>query len=191
MPKLPDDLEGDLNSSGTRFGMQAAIAVPVPEEEWGVYEAKPEEALREFVGDWLLEEQDELGRGNPVNGAAGHGADAWIPVIEFVAINAASGVVTAAAGMAFRRVWRRMMDARRGRRVPALYVSRGGAATLAAAEAAERYDEAGSLEIEAVEEPSSIAGREVWTMSYVTLEPWIVLLRNREERIRLHRRRSP
>ena len=35
--------------------------------------------------------------------------------------------------------------------------------------------------MEAVEEPSGIAGRLVSELSYVGVEPWIVLLRNRKQ----------
>jgi hypothetical protein len=60
-------------------------------------------------------------------------------------------------------------------------VSRGGAAYLAVAEVAERFGEKGPLEVEAVEEPSSIAGSEISELSYVGLEPWVVLLLNRKD----------
>ena len=63
-------------------------------------------------------------------------------------------------------------------------VSRGGAAALAAGDVADRFEERDPVEIEAVEEPSSISGRNVSELSYVGLEPWIVLLRNRERRFR-------
>jgi len=56
--------------------------------------------------------------------------------------------------------------------------------SLRAAHVAEEFRETGSLLVEAVEEPSSIAGWEVTKLSYVGLEPWIVLLRNEDERVR-------
>jgi hypothetical protein len=60
----------------------------------------------------------------------------------------------------------------------------GAAAALAVAEVAERFEERDRLEIEAVEEPASIAGQSVSELSYVGVEPWVVLLRNRERKVR-------
>jgi hypothetical protein len=177
-------MDEDLDSPGTRFASLAALAVPIPEDEWITFEGKPEAALRRHVGDWLFDEHEELGRVEPVNGAGGTGADAWIPVVVFVALNAAGGVIAAAAGMAFKGVWQRVTDALRERGGQKPLVSRGGAAALAVAEVADRFGELDRLQVEAVEEPSSIAGREAWTMAYAGEEPWIVLLRNDERRTR-------
>jgi hypothetical protein len=65
-----------------------------------------------------------------------------------------------------------------------VYVSRGLAASLAADDVAEAFGEPGPLVVEAVEEPSSIAGWEVTELSYVGIEPWIVLLLNVERQAR-------
>jgi hypothetical protein len=46
------------------------------------------------------------------------------------------------------------------------------------------FGDSGPLEVEAVEEPSSIAGHPISETSYVGLEPWIVLMRNREAQVR-------
>jgi len=63
-----------------------------------------------------------------------------------------------------------------------ILVSRGGAAYLAVAEVAERFGEEGELEIEAVEEPSSIAGHDISELSYTGIEPWVPLLRDLRRR---------
>jgi hypothetical protein len=85
--------------------------------------------------------------------------------------------------------WKRFLERARqsagsGGERPSFQVSRGGAVYLAVAEAAARYGEEGSLELEAVEEPSAIAGQEVTEFSYAGVEPWLVLLLNRDT---LHR----
>jgi hypothetical protein len=58
------------------------------------------------------------------------------------------------------------------------------AAALAADHIATKFSDTGPLEIEAVEEPSSIAGVPASELSYVGIEPWIALLRNAEREIR-------
>ena len=87
MPKLPDGMAEDgwdLESPGIRTTLRAALAIPIREEEWATYEGRPGEAIRDHVGQWILDEDLELGRGEAVDGAAGRGADAWLPVVEFV-----------------------------------------------------------------------------------------------------------
>ena len=54
------------------------------------------------------------------------------------------------------------------------------AAAVAANHVASTFDETEPLTVEAVEEPSSIAGVKVFDLSYVGAEPWVVLLRNDE-----------
>lgn len=89
---------------------------------------------------------------------------------------------------AFVKVLQRLREwqgQRKEEEEPALIeISRGAAALLAAARVGEEFGEQGTLAIEAVEEPSSIAGNEVTELSYVGVEPWIVLLRNDERRTR-------
>jgi hypothetical protein len=180
-----DEMDVGFESPGSRFTSRPALAVGIPEERWSAYNDHSEKALRKEVGDWLFDDHDQLGRGEPVSGSAGRGASAWIPVVEWVALHAAGGVVSAAAAMAFKAVWQRAKGGpRQGGAVRRLMVSRGGAAALAVAEIGLRFSDRDRLEIEAVEEPSSISGGGVSELSYVGLEPWVVLLRNREARIR-------
>jgi hypothetical protein len=187
VPHVRDDFGWDLDEPGSRFVRRPAFAITIPEAEWptpGEQRAGSERALRDHVGDWLFEEQNELGAASPVAGSYGRGAAGFAAVAEFVAQWAAAGVISTAAGMAFKHVWRRAIDSLEQRERPGLVVSLGAAAALAAAEVAERYAENGPLEIEAVEEPSSIAGQSVSELSYVGVEPWIVFLRRREQNVR-------
>jgi hypothetical protein len=83
--------------------------------------------------------------------------------------------------MAWKRFVQKAKGSLKGDDRHRFHVSRGGAAYLAVAEVAERFGEKGLLEVEAVEEPSSIAGSEISELSYVGLEPWVVLLLNRKD----------
>jgi hypothetical protein len=187
MPDLPElpEWDWDLDDPGSRFTRAPAIAIGMKEGDWppAEWDHAAIDAIRDKIGDWILEEQPELGRPEPVPGSRGRGAAGLAAVIEWVALNAAGGVIPVAAGMAFRQVVRRANEAVRGRR-PGVEISRGGAAYVAVAEVAERFREEEGLEVEAVEEPSSIAGREVSELSYVGIEPWVVLLRNQKAKRR-------
>jgi hypothetical protein len=54
------------------------------------------------------------------------------------------------------------------------------AAAVAADDVAESFGDDGPLEVEAVEEPSRVAGVAASETSYVGTEPWVVLVRNVE-----------
>jgi hypothetical protein len=99
-----------------------------------------------------------------------------------------NGVVDVTVGYALGRVLDRLRGWRKEREeqgAPGGFeVSRGAAAMLAGGHVGEEFGEKGPLEIEAVEEPSNIAGYEPTEISYVGVEPWIVLLRNREAKVR-------
>jgi len=197
VPRVPNEFDWDLNAPGSRFSPRPAIAFGIPEEAWardirpGQYEAAAtsaaEEAFRREIGDWALDdEQEEIGRPQALSGSTGRGAAGLAAVLEFVAIKAAGGVIATAAGMAFKTFLARVKRERRhdNERAIGLNVSRGGAAYLAIAEVAEHHEPSEWFEVEAVEEPSSIAGANASELSYVGLEPWIVLLRNPERTYR-------
>jgi hypothetical protein len=154
-----------------------------PESEWNFDNSKlesgPKEALGRHFGDWIYEEQDVLGRGQPESGSVGRGASGVAAVLIFVGLHAAGGVISVSAGMAWKRFVQRARQSLSEDDRHLFHVSRGGAAYLAVAEVAERFGEQDPVEVEAVEEPSAIAGRDVTELSYVGLEPWLVLLRNR------------
>jgi hypothetical protein len=188
MPQSPDwldELGVDLDGPASRFTMSPAIAIGAPESEWNYDNARletgPKEALGRHFGDWIYDEQEGLGAGTPEVGSTGRGAAGLAAVLVFIGIHAAGGVVSTAAAMAFRRFVGRARDALPADERAGLHVSRGGAAYLAVAEIAERFGKQDPVEIEAVEEPSSIAGRGVSELSYVGVEPWVVLLRNRDQ----------
>jgi hypothetical protein len=181
-------MDAELEGPRGRFNVRPAVAIAFSEEVWNRGDSpSAEEALRQGGLDWLLEEDAALGPAQAVDGSAGRGAEGWIAVVEWLGDAVSHGVVDVAIGYGFARVVDRLRGRREAQpedRTGGFEVSRGGAAVLAGVHAAETFGEGGPLEIEAVEEPSSIAGYEITELSYVGVEPWIVLLRNREARDR-------
>jgi hypothetical protein len=184
MQAVGDDF--DPEHSGGRFNPRVAVAVVVPEADWVEY-GEGEEAIARAAeaqaGEWLLEEDDQLGEPHAVNGSIGRGAEGWVPVVEWLVNAIGEGVIdlvmAGAAAAVLRRLRRRGADgAECERQPPSFYISRGMAAAVAADDVANSFGDRGPLEVEAVEEPSSIAGVPAIETSYVGLEPWVVLLRN-------------
>jgi hypothetical protein len=188
MPREPEwtaEMDADLDGPGSRFTPIPAIAIAVPEEEWGFEDSEiqdgAKEALARHFGDWIYDEQEELGKGQPESGSVGRGAAGLAAILTFIGLHAAGGVISVTAALAWKRFVEKAKGSLKGDDRHRLQVSRGAAAYLAVAEVAERFGEKGPLEIEAVEEPSSIAGRESTALSYGGLEPWVVLLHNRTD----------
>jgi hypothetical protein len=186
VPRYPD-LFFDAETPAGRFNPRPAVAIGTgeyPEGDAGL----AERVARESVGDWLLEEQPELGRAEPHDGSSGRGAEGWVAVVQWLGEAIADNTVDIAVGYALAKTVGRLNEWRKGREAEGKFggveVSRGAAALLAAADVAQAFGEEGPLEVEAVEEPSSMAGHEVSELSYVGLEPWIVLLRNMQQQVR-------
>lgn len=191
MPEYPPEILSlglDPNMfAGGRFTTHAAVAIGTGEHGDGD-DALAGQVIRESVGEWLLVDQPGLGRPQTVSGSAGRGASAWVPVAHWLADAIANNVVDIAFGAALAKTLGRLREWRKEREAAGKHggieVSRGAAALVAADDVAEAFGEEGPLEVEAVEEPSSIAGRPVSELSYVGVEPWIVLLRNVEREVR-------
>jgi hypothetical protein len=189
VPRYPDLFdERDTDAPWSRFTTGLAVAISFGEYGDGESGAEASAVLRESVGEWLLEEQPELGRAEAFDGSAGRGAAAWVPVVQWAGELLANNAVNIAIATALSDVIRRLRERRRSREREGTFlgieVSRGVAAALAAADVGEHFEERGPLEVEAVEEPSSVAGHEVTELSYTGLEPWIVLIRNMEAEVR-------
>lgn len=112
----------------------------------------------------------------------GRGGESWVAVIQWLGEAITDGVVDLAVAAALAKALQRLRQwqyERQSRGEPAsIAISRGAAGLAAAAYIPTEFGETGSMLLEAIEEPSSIAGEEVTELSYVGLEPWIVLLRN-------------
>jgi len=174
-------LEDPDNPAG-RFNLKPAIAVVVHEKDWDRY-GSAEEALSSQVGDWILDEEPILGKPRTVDGSLGRGAEAWVPVVEWLVNAAGGGIVDLSIAGAVTAVIRRLRRHRaeqpeEERR--SFLISRGVAIAVAADDVRTEFGDEGQLEVEAVEEPSTIGGGEPSEISYVGVEPWIVLLRNVE-----------
>jgi hypothetical protein len=186
MPKFPE-LFGDPNNPAGRWNRRPAIAIVVLEHEADVFPS-PEAAIEARVGSWIMEEDSVLGKPHAVNGSVGRGAEGWVPVIEWLGSAGGAGIVGGAAWAAVANIVRRLRAQwEQGEERPfRFYISRGTAAAIAADEISEKFGEEGPLEIEAVEEPSGIAGQDPIEISYVGLEPWVVLLRSIERKRRYY-----
>jgi len=188
VPRRPEWLPSgvDLESPVGRFNVRPAVAVGTG--EGGDDHPRAEEVVREKVGDWLLEDQPELGRAEARDGSMGRGAEGWVVVVQWLGEAISDGVVDVVVAAAFLRVLQRLKEWRGQRGANNLHasieVSRGGAALVAATHVGEEFVESGTLVVEAVEEPSSIAGHEPTELSYVGVEPWVVLLRNDQDGVR-------
>jgi hypothetical protein len=188
---MKEELGADLDVEGSfgRFNPKLAVAIPmrVPgPEPYGT----AERAVLEGVGEWILEGDTALGKARTVDGSTGRGAEGWAPVVEWTANAIGQGIIglalAGAAAEVLRRLRRREPPTDRNFQPVNLYISRGMAAAVAADTVGSSFDERGPLVIEAVEEPSSIAGVAVFDLGYVGAEPWVVLLRNEESERRYY-----
>jgi len=123
---------------------------------------------------------DALGDPTIIDGTVGRGASPWTPVIEWALEVGIPALWPAAAWdtikFAARRARQLVSDLRN--REAGFLVSRGYAALLAIEHLLAEGAEEGVIDVEAVEEPSSVGGRPLTEINYVGADPWIVLLLN-------------
>lgn len=182
-------LQFDLDAPGSRFTMSLAFAVGFG-HEWSEHaEGKTDYArtaiATELGKSWLGPDPD-LGKVNVLDGVQGRGAAGWIPVLEWLGLHAAGGLVGLGASQAaragIRRLRERLRQAKAAQHRP--LVSRGLAAALAMEHVFEETDETQVLHVEFAHEPSVLGGRPPTEPSYTGLEPWIVCLVNGSRRMR-------
>jgi hypothetical protein len=173
MPRPPQGV--DPEAAGSRFTLRPGLAV------YGLHdwESAPsaEEAVKEALGEDVLKPLPGLGSGTTFRGSVGRGGEGWAVVIEWVAQPAAAGVIGALAWEATKagaHAFVSLFEAKRpeGARV---LVSRG-AAVLIAIDYLLTAESPGELMLDAVDEPTAMAGRESPEANYVDIEPWVVLL---------------
>lgn len=172
----------DLDAPGSRFRMQLGMAVQLG-PEWTEHPDNgrndfAQTAVRAELGDSWLEADPDIGEVMVHNGSQGRGAAGWIPVLEWVGLNVAGGLIgiTAeeAARAALQRIRAKIEQVRlEGHRA---LVSRGLAATIAMDHVFATTDEAEVLHVEVAQEPSVLGGRPPTEISYTGLEPWIISL---------------
>lgn len=181
MPRSPVDW--DLEGPGSRFTLNAGVVFlvgeyPEAERDHRAPTDVAADVIRDRVGEWIFDKNPGLGRGQAVSSGVGRGAEGWAPVIEWLV----QPIVGALAWETVRRGAKgakQIIDKLRQKPQPRFEVSRGMAGLLSIEDVLERHPDIGPLEMEAVEEPSSIAGLPVQELSYVGLEPWLVLLVDR------------
>lgn len=181
--------EFDLEAPGSRFTMRPAVAIQVAREWTERSEREPaiaRTALEGEFGEGWLEDDADIGEPRVLDGVRGRGAAAWIPIVEWLGLHAAGGVVSLGAGQVAREGIRRIRDRVREAKSSGhnVMASRGLAAVLAMEHVFETSDETEVLEAEFVQEPSGIGGRLPSETSYTGLEPWIVSLVNESRRTR-------
>ncbi len=186
---VPAMIEFDLNAPSSRFTIRLGMAVQLGPKWMENSEGKVDfarTAIASEFGDGWLKSEPDIGEVRVLDGSQGRGAGGWIPVLEWLGINAAEGLVgLTAAGAAragLKRIRARIEEARsKGHRV---MVSRGLAASLAMDHVFETTDETEVLHVEIAQEPSVLGGRPPSETSYTGLEPWIVSLVNGSRRMR-------
>lgn len=166
--------------------MRPAFAVQVG-LEWRERSEKERGVARRAIsaefGDAWVGDSDGM---KVLDGVQGRGAAGWVPVLEWLGVQAAGGVISYGAGQAAgeiaKRIWAKVREARSaGHRV---MVSRGMAAMLAIEHVLLETDESEVLTAEFVHEPSALAGRPVTETSYTGFEIWVVSLVNKSRTTR-------
>jgi hypothetical protein len=169
--------------------MRPAVAIQVG-REWSERSEHEDgvapTALTVEFGEGWLEDDADIGELRVLDGVRGRGAATWIPILEWLGLHAAGGVVGLGASQLAREGIRRIRDRVRAARSSGhkVMVSRGLAAVLATEHVFETSDETEILQTEFVQEPSGIGGRPPSETSYTGLEPWIVSLVNESRRTR-------
>lgn len=166
--------------------MRAALAIQVDQHKWGLGSNRAGAALAAELGDGWATAETDLGDAEVLDGVQGRGAASWIPIVEWLGIHAAGGVVGGATWKAvlasYRQLRNKVEQAReKGHRVR---VSQGLAVMLAALYVADDRSEKEPLQLEFVAEPSYLAGRPITETSYTGFEPWLVSLVDRERKNR-------
>ncbi|HEX3680756.1 MAG TPA: hypothetical protein VHU90_13625, partial [Galbitalea sp.] len=182
MPRFEGGMAGvDEDSPGGRFNRHIALALVAS----GEGTTPPADAITDIYGEWVLQQDAALGKGTAHSGSAGRGAASSVAVAEWLVEAFSHGVidvaVAAAAAALVSRLRRERPDNKPG---ATILVSRGAAAALAADHVYKLGSASQQLVVEAVEEPSSIAGWPPTELSYVGLEPWIVLLLDHAQKTR-------
>lgn len=175
----------DPEAVGSRFTGRVAVAVLTRRGGESRFDERGDTGDAQVVVDEISDPAsdgptDALGERTIIQGSYGRGAESWVPVIEWSVAMALGGVLQGAAWDAVKLAAKQLTSALRGLRDRGVEVaiSRGAAAHVAIAHVMEATGDGGVLVVEAVEEPSALAGRPVTELSYVGSEPWLVSLRN-------------
>lgn len=182
MRSFPHDWNPEM--PGSRFTSRVALAVVSRRGGASIYGSDPDSIpVEAVIRDALAADPSqfqELGPAQTVEGSYGRGAAGLAAVVEWTLEAAATGIIGAAAWVGVTQAaarLRKLLGEMRGEKVQVL-VSRGAAAFLAIDHVITTETEVGILDIEAVQEPSALTGREVTELGYVGAEPWLVSLVN-------------
>jgi hypothetical protein len=175
----------DPEAAGSRFTSRVAVAVLTRRGGETRFDERGDAGDAQAVVDDVTDPgadgpTDALGERTIIEGSYGRGASSWTPVIEWAAAIVVGGILQGAAWDSVKLAAKQLTSALRGLRDRGVEfaISRGAAAHVAVGHVMETTGDVGVLVVEAVEEPSSLAGRPVTELSYVGSEPWLVSLRN-------------
>jgi len=177
----------DPESPGSRFTGRVAIAVlsrlqGANRLDVGEDSGDAADVINEALGADASESDDALGNPVAVDGADGRGASVWAPVAEWTLNALGQGVIGTAAWLALVKGAARLRSIVGSLRDGEVRfnVSRGAAALLAIDHVRDAMGDSDELAVEAVDEPSGLRGDQPSELNYVGIEPWIVVLVDRD-----------
>lgn len=187
MPEFPDYM--DPEAPGSRFASRPGLAILTGSRLRDRHAPGSDSGnAAEVVGEAFGQDPAEfsaLGRPCVFDAQYGRGASGWTPAVEWLLNAAGTGIVGTIAFAAIRAAARQFREAldRLHERDVSFLVNRAGAALVALAHVTDTAAEL-TLEVEAVEESSWIAGRQPTETNPVGAEPWLVFLVDVERTVR-------
>lgn len=186
MPLTPFDL--DPESLGSRFTLHPVVVV-YGRFDHAEDDRRPDEtrrvALFDALGPDILAPKPGLGAGEVIRASIGRGGEGAAVAVQWMLLAAIGGVIGGAAYEGARRAGEALKGVLRGSEEhPKVAISRGAAALFALDAVTGLAPATNSLLIEAVEEPTSIAGYHSPEINYVDIEPWLVFLVDFDKEVR-------
>jgi hypothetical protein len=177
----------DPEAPGSRFTRRPAIAITSRRGGRSVYEAEhtdtgdAHEVVSETIDEEFLYDDPVLTKPRILNGSQGRGAEAWVPVIEWLADAAGQGAVGLGVSLALLQIGQRLRELLSRLRAAgaSVLVSRGVAEALAVDYVVRRgLESEGAVDVASVVEAAFIGGGTPPELNYVGADPWIVSLVN-------------
>ena len=146
-----------------------------------------EDGVRSRDGDWLLEPDADPGEPRYSVGETGRGTSGTTAIIEWIGATAGGGIVGNVAYGGPKAAARRaaaVLKCIRDETETHIGTTRGMAALVAVDVVVERHGEAERLDVEAVEQPSTMGGEVPPETNHLAVEPWVALLVNESRTVR-------
>jgi hypothetical protein len=193
----PSELWHRRDVSGSRFFSEPGFAVLLGERgsdpsgfdgDFGDATARVTSALGQAPP-----EDPVLGSPRVIDGSHGRGASGWAPVVEWLGLAAAGGILGNLATDAVKAGAARFRDMVRGtkERGASILINRAGVALIALADVVEEAPSGATLWMEAAEELATVAGRDVTELGYSHTDSWLVMIVDVEHQVRYIRVVAP